>query len=412
MKLTDIVIRNLEAPPKGAKVYHDDALTGFGVRVTSTGFKAFVLTHGANRERHTIGRYPIIGLADARTEAKRFLAELTLGKTRPKRASIEGALETYYDTHVATLRPGTQKEIKRLFGRFLPKRGNLEDLTVPALTKILDGISSPSEAEHFHRAAKTFFTWCVERHLLPTSPMANLRAPAKWKARERVLSDDQLRAVWTAADATPGSFGIIVKLLILTGQRRSEIGSLRAEWVDLDKQTCTLPSSITKNKRTHTFPIGKLGMHIISGGLGAAPSGLLFMARGSSTKPFNGWSKAKVQLDKAVDIHWRDINQKAGTVDNGFTTDSKQLDNLIQADWNKEKPYSIAPWTLHDLRRTYATNLQRLSIKLEVIEALLNHVSGTRAGIVGVYQKHRYEAEMREAVEKFEEWFRRDIIRQ
>jgi integrase len=110
----------------------------------------------------------------------------------------------------------------------------------------------------------------------------------------------------------------------------------------------------------------------------------LFPARGGSGNCFNGWSKGKAQLDKKiVDILSPDINQK---------------------------PISFTPWTLHDLRRTYATNLQRLGIKLEVIEALLNHVSGTRAGIVGVYQRHAYETEMREAVTTFDAWFSANIL--
>jgi integrase len=107
----------------------------------------------------------------------------------------------------------------------------------------------------------------------------------------------------------------------------------------------------------------------------------MFPARGlgpTNPKPFNGWNKRKGLLDKRV-----------GDI----------------------LPFPAEPWTLHDLRRTYATNLQRLGVKLEVIEALLNHVSGTRAGIVGVYQRHAYEAEMREAVEKFEEWLHRTFLR-
>ena len=147
---------------------------------------------------------------------------------------------------------------------------------------------------------------------------------------------------------------------------------MRARWLDLAGNTCTFPSEITKNKKTHQLPIGVLSHALLAARLGT-DSAFLFPARGSNepSKPFNGWSKAKRALDAKA---------------------------------------SIAPWTLHDLRRTHATNLQRLGIKLEVIEALLNHVSGSRAGIVGVYQRHRYEAEMREAVRVFDEWFSKVIV--
>lgn len=212
----------------------------------------------------------------------------------------------------------------------------------------------------------TFLRFCARRNYISFNPIADLEKPPLPAARERILSDDELRAVWTAAQRTNGHFGIIVKLLILTGQRRSEIANLRAEW--LNENSCTIPASHTKNKRAHTFPIGGMTSAIIGPLL--SEMSFLFLARGGPGKSFNGWSKAKAQLDKLA---------------------------------------QIGPWTLHDLRRTYATNLQRLGIKLEVIEALLNHISGTRAGIVGVYQRHAYEAEMREAVMTYEAWFARNI---
>jgi integrase len=201
-----------------------------------------------------------------------------------------------------------------------------------------------------------------------------MEKPPLPKSRERVLTDDELRAVWKAAGKISVPFSQIVKFLIGTGQRRSEIGSMQFEWLDLENGTCTIPASVTKNRRPHTFPVGRGLLELRSPRLpGSGP--YVFSARGSDGgKPFNSWSKAKASLDRKVAEHL------------GANT-------------------KLIPWTLHDLRRTYATNLQRLGIKLEVIEALLNHVSGTRAGIVGVYQKHRYEAEMREAVGTFERWF-------
>ena len=183
--------------------------------------------------------------------------------------------------------------------------------------------------------------------------------------------------MWNAADQLGGAFCAIVKLLILTGQRRGEIGGLRTEYIR--GNTICLPSELTKNKRTHTFPVGKMARSILS----TLPiTGLLFPARGHAGSPFNGWSKAKAALNTKI------------AISRGSEGD----------------PRPLPPWTLHDIRRTYATNLQRLSVKLEVIEALLNHVSGTRSGIVGVYQRHAYEAEMRAAVETFEDWFRRIIL--
>ena len=174
--------------------------------------------------------------------------------------------------------------------------------------------------------------------------------------RERVLSDDEIGEIWRAAGGAAAPYGAIVRLLILTGQWRGEIGALRGEWCSLPPPEAdedfpghgagatgaqiSLPGGATKNRRSHTFPIADVTAAVLR--RPTTVKGVLYPARGSTDTPFNGWSKAKAQLD-----------MKAG----------------------------IAPWTLHDLRRTYATNLQRLDIKLEVIEALCCVRGADRVGI-------------------------------
>lgn len=175
--------------------------------------------------------------------------------------------------------------------------------------------------------------------------------------RARCLTNAELAAVWYAADAHGHPFGNIVKLLILTGQRRGEIAALRSEWVT--GNVIVFPADITKNGREHTLPIGRMAASII---LGTKCKGLLFQARGSEA-PFSGFGASKKSIDA-----------KCG----------------------------IEPWTLHDLRRTFATNLAALGTPIHVTEKLLNHVSGTTGGIVGVYQRHSYMDEMREAVQRWE----------
>jgi integrase len=427
MRLTDIRLKALAPPEKGAKVYYCDSLQGFGVRVSQGGTKAFILATGKNRDRVTIGRYPIVGLAEAREVAKNLLAERQLGRHQTPTISLGAAIDLFTEQHVANLAPRTQSELTRLFVRYLPKlrTKKLAEITTHDITAITDK-AAPSEGEHFHRACKTFFRWCVRRRLLQHSPLEGLELPSKWKPRERVLTDDELRAVWGAADAVEGYGGIIVKLLILTGQRRGEISSLRSEWItginephlnpkythsenihcgvaQLVEHSAVnrvvagsspaaaaicLPATITKNERSHTFPIGFIAASVLRSSKttqeGAPSTAFLFPARGGSGKSFNGWSKAKGQLDKTI--------------------------SSLSAKNEQVNAAPVQPWTLHDLRRTYATNLQRLGIRLEVIEALLNHVSGTRAGIVGVYNRHRYETEMREAVTIFDEWFAKAIL--
>jgi integrase len=364
---------------------------------------------GRDRQLISIGRYPEISLLDARTVAKEKLAEITLGKHRPKPMVFRDALALFLKEKAVKNKASTLYITRLILNKhFKPLHArHLSEITPADIARITDSLVSthPSAANHAFVAGRTFFKWCTRRGYIAHSPIENLERPARLVTRERVLSDDELRAVWKSAGGC-GTFGQIVKLLIVTGQRRSEIASLQSDWicgleesattgakalrpVFLDKNvetvaalfqpTICLPSTITKNRRQHTFPLGAIATFTLKRIMEGQSSLFLFLARGiHPPKPFNGWSKAKAHLDKKVRANSADLD--------------------------------IKPWTLHDLRRTYATNLQRLGIRLEVIEALLNHVSGTRAGIVGVYNRHRYEAEMRQAVELYEKWLRENIV--
>jgi integrase len=271
MRLTDVSVRHLPVPDRGAKVYTCDQLDGFGVHVSQAGTKAFVLTYGKHRERVTIGRYPIIGLAEARIEAKRILAERMLGKNRPARLRGSDALERFLGEQNEKNRPITVRYTAALIRNHFPKLlgKNLEEVRTDDVTDVTDKVlkkGQPGAANHAFAAIRSFLRWCTRRRYIHHSPIEGIELPSKAASRERVLSDDELRAVWKASDSC-GTFGNIVKLLIATGQRRSEIGSLRAEWLDfaggrsvsseshnLDKcsstlhpATCTIPSTHTKN---------------------------------------------------------------------------------------------------------------------------------------------------------------------
>lgn len=364
MRLTDLRVQSFKPPERGQQIHRCSELKGFACRVSQGGTKTFVLIVGLERQFITVGRYPAVTLAEARAVAKNILAERQLGRYQPPREIFGPTLDLYDQQHVAKLAPRTQQEQRRLWKRYLthlrPKK--LADITTKSITDITDK-AAPSEAEHLHRACTAFFRWCVRRRLLQHSPLEGLELPHKSKPRERVLSDDELRAVWHAADKYDGYFGVILKLLILTGQRRGEIAALQRDWISFTPSNICIPSSHTKNGKAHTFPVGTYAASLVSAAM-AITSDLLFPARWKNT-PFNGFSKSKEQLDKLAQIE---------------------------------------PWTLHDLRRTYATNLQRLGIRLEVIEALLNHISGTRAGVAGIYQRHHWWDEMVEAVHIYEKW--------
>ncbi|TGR82787.1 site-specific integrase [Mesorhizobium sp. M2D.F.Ca.ET.223.01.1.1] len=371
MRSTDISVRALKAPDNGQKTYTDDSLPGFGVRVSQGGTKTFVVVHGPTRERTTIGRFPTISLSEARTEAKRILAEATLGKHRPKTVTFDEAKKRYLEVCEKKNRPGTVREHRRLLRHFAFGRTNLADIAKRDVVKKLDKLKdAPSEQHHARVAIKVFFRWTVGQDYLAYSPCEGLRAASKPGSRTRVLSAEELGTVLAASLKTPYPYGAIVALCILTGQRKGEIGHLEWEWFDRVDRTVTLPEWLTKNKRKHLFPYGDMLAALLKALPIVDNARYLFPAakshiRGKPTTVFNGWSKAKAEFYSKLE--------------------------------------GVRPFTLHDLRRTVSSHMAKLGIEQLVVEKLLNHVSGgTQSPIAQVYNQYSYFNEMQVAIEKWD----------
>jgi integrase len=354
---SDLFLRSLPLPEKGQRAYWDDKLPSFGIRVSQGGSKTFILNR--NNTFVTIGRYGILSLSEARAEAKRLLAEFTLGKVRPHAIVYPQAVKLFIEDKARSRRKNTYQDYQWFLGR-LSFTGQLSDITHDDITRALKRIKSPSTYDHVLVAARILFNWAMRRRYITHNPTFGL-SPHGTPTRTRVLSDIELKSIWEAS-AYLGPFGLIVRLLILTGQRRGEIAALKVDW--LTQNTCTIPKEIAKNNREHTFPIGLFTVALIADEIKQHPtkSGLIFPARGKQT-PFNGWSKSKVQLDALSGVN---------------------------------------DWTLHDLRRTFATNMAALGVPVHVLEKLLNHVSGTISGVAAVYNRHQFMDEMRDAVDKWE----------
>ena len=226
------------------------------------------------------------------------------------------------------------------------------------------------------------FAWAVKRDAVQHNPFANLPVAKSIAKRERVLTDQEIAEIWRAAGDAGSPYGTIIRLLILTGQRRGEVAGMAWGEISDDLATWTLPGERTKNGAAHGVPLSAPARDILRAGLpdGAdhrgAAGGLLLP--GAFGTPFAGWSKAKQALDKAIMDARAKAARAAGT----------SLAPLI-------------PWNVHDLRRTVATGLQRLGVRLEVTEAVLNHISGSRGGIAGVYQRHDWAAEKRAALDSW-----------
>jgi integrase len=358
MRLTDITIKSLRPPPKGARIYTDDIVPGFGVRVSEGGTKSFVLTHGPRHQRETIGRVGIVGLQEARNDAKRRLAEYTLGKDKPRSIGWTDAVEEFLKEKSARLKPRTHADYTYQLNRhFKYGTTRLSELSPRDLDKSIERLAkTPAEQRHAFVVVRAFIRWAHRKHYLDRNPMERLEAPPRYVSRDRILTNEELKRVWNASG--DDTFGKIVKLLILTGQRRGEITQLTGEMIG--DNTITLPSWLAKNSRQHTFPLGKLAMEILNP---PWPADAYFFPALGKTTPFCGWSKCKAQLDK-----------RSG----------------------------VSDWTLHDLRRTFASGLASISVSIPVIERLLNHVSGSFGGIVGVYQRYDFLSEMCDGIEKWE----------
>ncbi len=365
VRITDLSIKRLIPPVKGQRTYTDGTLPGFGVRVASSGTKTFVLVHGRNRRRITIGRYPTISLQEARARARELIAQRVLGKEDLPPIKFEDAIPIFlasqYPEH--SLKPRTREEAARVLHKhFLPplRFEVVSTINTDSVMRVVDRMrKTPSEARHAFAVVRLFFRWSERRRYVLRSPLWNVPPPKAAPPRERVLSQDEVKAILTAARASPSTYNRIVELLLLTGQRRGEIAGICREWIDFENRTITFPPKITKNRRQHTIPFGPRAEVLLREG---HQRGCLFRGRGIET-PFDGWSKGKPKFDRTC---------------------------------------LLPHWTLHDLRRTFATNLAVLGVPVHVTEKLLNHISGTMAGIVAVYQRHTYQEEMRAAVERWE----------
>lgn len=361
--LTDITVRALKAPDTGTITYFDDTTPAFGIRVSFSGRKTWLVMRGKKRIRTRLGSYPDLPLSEARKKAKTLLSE---AEHEIGRKPFGSALDQFLDLHGQKLKESSKRQITRCLKRhFAPLYGQrpVGQITRQSIAAILDGLmKTPSEAAHAYKDIRTFFHWCVGRGYVRHSPCEGMATPSRYVPRQRTLNDAELKVLWQAAERIGYPFGTHVKMLILTGQRTGEINSLRFDYIDRGQRTITFPE--TKNGRIHLVPVGDLFLEALETIL--PEEGLLFPGR-DKDKPYNGGGKQK---------------------------------------WLMDKDLGLAHFTLHDLRRTFATKLAELGVAPYVVERLLNHSSGTISGVAAIYNRFEYRDEMRAAIEAWEKRLR------
>ena len=400
--LTDLGIKNQPLPDKRKEV-PDGKIAGLYLVLQPSGAKSWALRYrvaGAPKKL-TLGPYPAVGLAMARKQAQEALGDVAGGKdpaaakqsaratARAEREAevdrVERVVELFVERHA---KPKTRdwRETERILvnevvGRWKGRR--LSQITRAHVHEMLDTIvdrGAPIRANRVFAQFRKLCRWSVGRGIIDRSPCEGLTAPSPETKRDRVLGDDEIRLAWSAFDAIGWPFGAIGKLLLLTGARRDEVASIRWGEIDLAEKKWTLPAARSKNKRDHQIPLSAAAVGIIEElpHIGDKKGGFVFSTTGSTA--VSGFSRAKAAIDRAI------------------------LEIMAAEARGADPALGAAPWTIHDLRRTVATNLQRLGVRLEVTEAVLGHVSGSRAGIVGVYQRHTWADEKRAALDA---WARR-----
>jgi integrase len=347
---------------------------------------AFRFRFAGKTAKLTLGPNPAVGLATARDLARKAAAELANGvdpraKKRAAKAEarepaldlIENVVRTYIERYAKKqTRERSWRQTEHLLARGIVKpwgRRRLSEVRRPEIVALLDPIAdrAPTVANRTLSAFHHLCAWAMERGLIESNPCAGIRAPAPEKPRDRTLDDDEVRALWVAAQALGFPYRPMIQLLALTGARVREISEARWTEFDLMKQIWSLPAERAKNNRAHEVPLSASALAILESLPRFESCDFIFTINGRA--PVNGLSRAKRRLDQAM---------------------VAQLDGA-----------ALEPFVLHDIRRSVATGLAKLGVELHVIERCLNHVSGTFGGIVSVYQKHKFEDGMRRA---FDVW--------
>jgi integrase len=392
LKLTKATVAHLTLPPgKEDLIIFDDELKGFGIRLRAGGKRVWIAQYriGAKQRRVTLGDVHKLDVAAARQAASQRLAAVTLGDDpqgkklaeRARAANTLGAvIDSYLNAKKETLREASFEQAERYLRKHWKPLHGLPIHTIHRrdIAARLTGISTDRgavAADGARTALAAMFSWGLREGFVESNPVSATNRPAEPKSRDRVLTDAEIGEVWFAC--RDDDFGRIVQLLLLTGCRREEIGALTWQEVDLQGAIIRLPGGRTKNGVAHDVPLTPLALAIIE----AVPrrDGHVHLfgegprRAGDVPNGFSGWSKAKAGLDARI-----------------FAARER---TAAKAHKPVEQVQPMA-WRLHDLRRTVDTTMHdKLGVQPHIVEAVLNHVSGHKAGVAGVYNRATYAAE-------------------
>src|SRR5262245_13836332 len=373
--------------------------TGLYLVIQPSGTKSWALRyrwHGQTRKLTFPQTYPDMGLAAARAEATLKLDSLEndidpaavqaeeIQKDQP--TTLKSVVDEWLKREVSKTR--TKGEVTRIMNKeVVPgwKHKLITDIARPDVNRLIDAImdrKAPILANRTLSILKRFFRWTIERGYIQVSPIAGIRPPAKEKTRERVLTEEELTAIWNAAPALGFPFGDYFRLLALTGQRRGEVANMKWADVDLDAALWTLPKEATKAGRIHDVPLSAPAVALLRN----APKfkGPYIFTTTSGKGPISGFSKAKTSLnDSIVEARTRAVSEETA---------------------DPPKNLELAQWGLHDLRRTLTTWMANNGVFPHVLAAILNHSPGSTLGITAVYARSKWSKEKRAALDAWAQY--------
>lgn len=369
VRLTEAEVRRTQPPESGNRIFYDGEVPGFGCRVTAAGARSFVLNYSSRgRERRlTIGSWPAWSVVAARAKAKELRRQIDGGadplgekEAREKALTVDGLARDYLDLYAKPKKRSWAADERILTAYVIPAIGRMkvEEVHRRDVAQMLDPIAKrgPVMANRTLACVRKLFNWSVERGLLDASPCTHLKPPGKEHSRDRVLTDEEIRALWLGLDTArmDRTTAAALKLILVTGQRPGEVRGMR--WEEVTGSTWTIPAEKSKNGLAHRVPLTALALELLP----ERATGDVFQAKGR-TGPLG-----ETALSHAV--------RKNGCL-------------------------GLAPWTPHDLRRTAATRLGELGVSRVVTDKVLNHVDRT---VGAIYDRHQYDGEKRQALAKWE----------
>jgi integrase len=388
-KLTAIAVDNAK-PKKGedGKIERkeiSDGGSGLYLIVQPSGAKSWAVRYriAGKSKKHTLGDGVFLSLAAARVAATQALEQIdqgadpTVEKRKAKATSAEQEalraqdgvpklFNDFIELHAKRkLRANTLAQYQSIGRRFIvpPWRDRtVHDIRKRDIIAMIDPIAvdRPIMANRTQEVGHKFFEWLVARDVIAANPFAGLAMPGVERQRERFLNDSEVAQLWGACDGDP-IFGAAIRVMLLTGCRRSEVAEMTRSEINADARVWTIPAVRSKNRKPHTVPLSTLAWKIIDAAPRIKGSDHVFSTSGQG--PIANFHHVKDRLDAKLNF--------------------------------------AEPWVIHDLRRTVASGLQRLKVRLEVTESVLGHRSGSFRGIVGVYQQHDYAEEKADALQRW-----------